>query len=59
MDKSKKDKRVILTMTMDDWQKIKAAADLYGLSVASFLRQSGLKQAAALIMKTEPKKEAE
>jgi len=38
----KKGKRVIITMTMEDWQAIKAAADRDGRSVASFLRQKAL-----------------
>lgn len=42
---SKREKRVVVTMTPEDLEIIKRAAQAEGRSVSSFLRQSGLEKA--------------
>lgn len=39
---NKREKRVIITLSAEEWETIKRAADERGLSVASFLRQAAL-----------------
>jgi uncharacterized protein (DUF1778 family) len=41
----KREKRIIITLSTEEWETIKAASTAQGLSVASFLRQAALEYA--------------
>lgn len=41
----KRDKRIIITLSTEEWETIKAAATAQGLSVASFLRIAAIERA--------------